>query len=433
MVATLGDESFEIISIHVRYKQMKNGATLRWGVWHEEKDMPLQFPSGWEIIQCNPRGGPDVGSNGLKDAFRNPIGTPPIAEMARGQQSAVIVTDDLSRPTPSERLIPLVIEELIKGGVSRDRISIIMGIASHHTMSRPEIFKKIGRDVAEQFSVRNHNVFDNLDYLGQTSNKTPVYLNKEFMRADVKICVGSILPHGLAGFSGGAKLVLPGVAGIETIYQNHRDDNGYTRGLCNLEGNVMRADMEEVAAMGGLNAIVNVVLNDRRGIIGCVVGQFIEAHRAGCEIAQRAYATRVPKEWDAIVLGAYPKDTEWCQAPSAFAVADSAVDPLIHDKGTVIIGSATTEGAGIHFLMGPGMRLGPEKRPRRQEALGSVHRPLYFSPNVTGHDLEQWGGRPDDLRRTWDGVLKTLQKRHGDRARIAVFPCASMQLGTETI
>ncbi len=129
-------------------------------------------------------------------------------------------------------------------------------------MVRDDILKKVGPEIADRFKVINHNIWENLEYLGKTSNGTPLYLNRDFLSADLKINVGSILPHGDAGFGGGAKLTVPGVACIETLYGNHRSDNGYARGINLLpeSGNVLRSDIEDAARMGKLSAIVNVLL-----------------------------------------------------------------------------------------------------------------------------------------------------------------------------
>lgn len=407
---------------------MGNGSWIRWGCWYGEQTLPLPFPKGWQVVQCNSHGGKKIGDDDLRKAFAHPIGTPRLRELARGKRDAVIVVDDLTRPTPASFLVPLVIDELVRGSIKEERIRIILGIAAHHPLNREQAVKKLGKDIVERFWVQNHCPFENLDYLGKTSNGTPVYLNRDFVLADVKICIGSILPHGLSGFSGGAKMVLPGVAGIESIYQNHRPDNGYRRGIAMLKDNTTRADMEEASKMTGLDAIVNVVLNLNREIVGCFVGQFVEAHRAGCELAQKVYATPVPEECDVAVLSAYPKDSEFYQCINAFAPVTTASKRFVHDEGTYVIASASSEGIGVHYLAGPKMRLGAQWRMIQRQNLTQKPQRLFFSPNVNPHDLEQWGWDGQELCRSWREVIQRLRKRYGKDCRIAVFPCAAMQL-----
>lgn len=407
---------------------MQNLASLRWAAWFGDRDLPLKFPSRWEVHTFQPKGGKDLGERGLRAALAQPIESPTLRELAQGKRDAVIVVDDLTRPTPAHRLLPLVIKELVAGGMEQDNIRIIIGAAAHHPMLREDIIKKVGRDIADTFTVSNHNVFENNEYLGKTSAGTPVYINRDFLRADVKICVGSILPHGGPGFGGGAKLVLPGVAGIETIYQNHRSDNGYARGVNRLEGNVMRSDMEEAAAMAGLNFIVNSVLNPQREIVGLFCGHFIAAHRRGCELARIVYGTPAPRDYDVAILSAYPKDSECYQSGNAMNVMNSAQQPIVHEKGSVVIASAGSQGMGEHFLGGPGFRLGAQRIAARRASSPDRTR-LLFCENVSSRDIERWGGDGDSLCRSWRDVVNRLRDLHGKDARVAVFPCAAMQLG----
>ena len=418
---------------------MTDAPSLRWAAWFGDRDRKAKFPAHWEVRTCAPRGGADIGERGLRSALACPIQSPPLRELARGRQDAVVVVDDLSRPTPAWRLLPLVLEELVAGGIPQDKVRIILGVAAHPPMLRAEIVKKLGRDVAENLSVANHNVFDNTEFLGKTGAGTPVHINRDFLRAELKICVGSILPHGGPGFGGGAKLVLPGVAGVETIYQNHRPDNRFVRGVDRLEGNTMRADMEEVAAMAGLDFIVNTVVNPRREVAGLFCGHFIAAHRAGCELARTVYDTAVPQGYDVAILSAYPKDSDCYQAGTALSPIRTAVAPVVHDDGTVVVASAGSQGMGEHFLNGPGFRLGvssarPEGNatPRQTTSNRQGMEQLLFCENVSERDVERWGGDSSSLCRTWGELVRRLRERYGDRARVALFPCAAMQIVSQT-
>src|SRR5207244_904849 len=143
---------------------------------------------------------------------------------------------------------------------------VIMGIAGHRPLMRQDCIKKLGREAVELLEVKNHHPFENLASMGTTSFGTPVFLNRDFVSAGLKITVGSINPHGGPGFGGGAKLVLPGVAGIESLYHMHRPDVPPTGKLCVVDGNELRDDIEDFARIAGLNAIVHVVINSDAGI-----------------------------------------------------------------------------------------------------------------------------------------------------------------------
>lgn len=405
---------------------MSQSAFIRWACWYGDIDLELTFPDDWQVQTFPMRGGQDIGEEGLRRAFANPMGTPTLAELARGKRDAVIVVDDLSRPTPAARVIPFIIEELARGGIAKENIRFIMGVAAHRPMTRQDCILKLGQEIVDNYQVRNHHLYENLAYLGKTKHNTPVFVNRDFLTADVKICVGSINPHGGPGFGGGAKLVLPGVAGIESIYNNHRGDIPPRGGLNKVDGNETREDMEEFARMAGLTAIVNVVVNERREIAACVVGDVVEAHRVGVGLAREVFATPVPKGWDVGVFNTYPKDVEWVQAGMAFNVWHSAKEPIVHESGTIVLACASSEGAGYHSLYGPEMRLG-SSRGSMKRAFGNRHF-IIFSPNINQFDLNPATRADAVLCRTWEAVVEELKKHHGAGTKVAVFPCSAIQL-----
>lgn len=400
---------------------------IPWAAYFGDIELELTFPAEWDVTVYPPADGPDIGEEGIAQAFAGPIGTPRLAELARGRRSAVIVVDDLSRPTPAHRLVPRILAELEAGGVSRDRTLILMGVANHRPLTREDMVKKLGEEVVSSVRVKNHFSWAHCEYIGTTSRGTPVALNKDFLAADLKILVGSIVPHCKPGFAGGAKLVLPGVASIDTAYAWH-GPNGPPGGLMKVETEA-RLDAEEAARMAGVDAIVNVIPNSRRGIAGLVVGDLVAAHRAGVAIAQRVFATQVPAGVDIGVFTAYPKDTEYCQLSLAFNVWWSAPEPIVHEHGTIVACTAASEGPGFHSLMGPGMRLGGE-----WGAMRNLRRPfmprqmVVFAHGICEHDLSPEARAEMTLCRTWAHALARLRELHGTYARVAVFPCSAIQL-----
>jgi len=152
---------------------------------------------------------PKLNEESFRKAIRNPIGTPPIRELARNKKSVVILFDDLSRPTKAAEIVPFVLEELAAGGVEEKNIQFICALGAHGAMTAIEFTKKLGADILARFNVYNHNTYENCTYIGKTTRGTPVSLNTEFLNADLKIGIGSIVPHQSAGFGGGAKIILP--------------------------------------------------------------------------------------------------------------------------------------------------------------------------------------------------------------------------------
>src|SRR5206468_8936911 len=168
------------------------------------------------------RDGPDVGDAGVRAAFAAPIGAPRLRDLARGRRAPCIVIDDLTRPTPGRRLVPAVLDELAHAGIEARDVLLLAGVANHRPMTRPDLERKVGAEVLAACRVSNHFSWDHCVRIGTTSRGTPVEINAEFLAADLRILVGSIIPHGATGFSGGSKLLMTGIASITSAEAFHR-------------------------------------------------------------------------------------------------------------------------------------------------------------------------------------------------------------------
>ena len=143
----------------------------------------------------------------IKTALRQPIGTPPIRELAKGKEEVVIIVDDTTRGTKSATIVPFVLEELAEAGITDEHIRFIIGYGMHGALDREHMVKKLGEEVVARFPVYNHNPFAGCSFVGTTSTyKTDVYLNDEVLGCDLKIAIGSVVPHSMSGFSGGGKI-----------------------------------------------------------------------------------------------------------------------------------------------------------------------------------------------------------------------------------
>jgi nickel-dependent lactate racemase len=156
--------------------------------WWNDGEAKLSFPRDWEVTACYMQGhnAPKLSKEGFRKAFQNPIGTPPIREMARNKKNVVILFDDLSRPTKVAEIVPFVLEELAVGGVEEKDIQFICALGAHGAMTAIEFTKKLGADILAKFNVYNHNPYENCTYIGATKRGTPVSLNTEFLNADLK-------------------------------------------------------------------------------------------------------------------------------------------------------------------------------------------------------------------------------------------------------
>ncbi len=409
---------------------------MLWKAWYGDEVVKLSFPKRWDVEVVRMHDAPGLDDAAIEAAFDRPIGTKPIEELVTGCKTVVIAADDISRPTKAARLLRPLLARLRRGGIDEENITLIAALGAHRPMTRPEFVAKYGEDVVDAVLTMNHYPFDNLVDAGQTMTGTAM-VNRIFYEADVKIGVGTVFPHGHCGFSGGAKIVLPGVAGIDTIRANHyavsRGEGDATGGIGVVEGNATRLDMEAFARRIGLTAIVNAVVNSERETAGVFVGDVVDAHRAAVDLARRTYATRMPnRRFDVAILNAYPKDTELIQSPNAFnAFGNNGESRALNDGGTAVVMTASTEGRGLHYLYDRGMSLyTPAHEFPAHRALFDHYHTIVFSPNLSDRELYEIYPPQTRLARTWDDVIGMLGELH-EAPSVAVFPFAAMQFPTE--
>ena len=176
---------------------MSNTATVHSRAWYGDGKLTLNFPTGWEVEILGPKDAPELSDAQIEKAFAEPIGTPRIAELAKGSKSAAIVVDDLSRPTPAATVVPVLLRELASAGIPKSEIRFVVGGGSHRPLTDEEIAKKIGADVAAAYQATSHDFMDgDLRALGSLDNGMPIYLNRIVADADFKVCLGGIYPHG---------------------------------------------------------------------------------------------------------------------------------------------------------------------------------------------------------------------------------------------
>ena len=291
--------------------------SIRVAAWADERDIELSFPSDWEVTERRMAGHdrPALTGDQMRAAMENPIGTPRLKELAKGKEKVVILFDDMSKPTPIDCIVPFVLEELHAAGIKDEQIRFLNAPGTHRYLTCWEMAKKLGRETVEKYPVYLHNIYENTVFVGNTSNGTPVYVNREFASCDLRLGIGSIVPHHSAGFGGGAKLVLPGVSGIQTVASHHthmragalaeRAKQG------RVEDNPFRLDMEEAARMAGFHFKVDSILNNRREVVGLFAGDFVAEHRAGVKLAREVYATEGMKDLDLLVINTYPVEVQF--------------------------------------------------------------------------------------------------------------------------
>ena len=307
----------------------------------------------------------------VREALRAPIGCPPLPQLLTPEQRVVIVTADITRPCPSDRLLPHLLDELNRAGIPDAQISVVFGLGTHRAHTPEEQRVLVGDAVLGRVRCLDSDPTD-VREVGTTSRGTPVEVFRAVLEADVRIAVGVIEYHYFVGYSGGVKALVPGVCSERTIQANHRrmTEPGATIGK--HEGNPVREDIEEAGALIGVQFILNVVLDERHRIVAAVAGHPRTAHRAGCAALDAFGRAALDRLADVVVVGAggHPKDLNLYQAQKALDNARLAVRP----GGTIVLVAECPEGLGSatfeSWMQDPG---GPDAilaRIRRQFVLG---------------------------------------------------------------
>jgi nickel-dependent lactate racemase len=392
------------------------------------KPETLSFPDGWEINERRMKGhsSPKLSQEEIHEKLQNPVGTQPLRELARGKNRCVIIFDDMTRPTKQYQLMPSLLKELHDGGISDSDIVFVMATGAHHGRLLSDFQKKLGEGIPEKYLVFNHLCYENLVELGETSNGTPVYINKEVVDSDLKITLGCMMPHFGYGFGGGSKMILPGVAGIDSITHNHRINIGTGPGK--VSENVRRLDSEETARMAGVDFIVNAFFNANCDVVNLVCGDVVEAHRAGVEIAKETYSTKVYPDADIAIGNGYPMANEGYKAYHI-------IRESVREGGDIVFLLYTEEGCRVHHYNG---RFGSDFGGRGWSKTTYLKKPwkmsrvLCVSPQIAKAD-EYYYGEGSTWVKTWTEALENLLEEHGKDAKVALYPTAAMQVSENNL
>jgi nickel-dependent lactate racemase len=279
----------------------------------------------------------------VADALAHPVGTPSLGEMVHSGQRIAIVTSDMTRPCPSQQLVPFVLDELTAAGVPTRDVLVVVALGLHRRMAQRELEEALGRRVFQEVTVVNHDPSHTL-HLGTTENGTPVEIFRPVAEADIRICIGNVDLHYFAGYSGGAKAILPGCASESAVTANHRLMTHLGSGTGRLEGNPVRFDLEQGVELLGVDFILNAVLDNRHQVVGAFAGDVIEAHRMACRMTAQRSRVPVQELADIVVAGAggSPEDVNLYQAQKALDNAALAV----RDGGIIILVGECREGLG---------------------------------------------------------------------------------------
>ena len=287
-------------------------------------------------------------SQAISDALANPIGSKPLAEIAKGKKTACILICDITRPVPNKVILPQILKTIEEAGVPRSGITILIATGLHRPNEGEELVELVGEDIANNYRVENHHGKETSehDYLGITPKGVPVYIDSRYIRAELKITTGLIEPHLMAGYSGGRKVICPGIAGIETVKVWHGPKFlEHPNADCGIvEGNPVHEENTYIALMSGCDFIVNVCVDGNRQITWAGAGDMIKAWEAGVSFVRQVVRVPVKEPVDIVLTSCagYPLDITWYQAVKGLIGAL----PIIKKGGTIILVASLTEGLG---------------------------------------------------------------------------------------
>ena len=284
----------------------------------------------------------------IKSTLRRPIGTPPLQDLVKPGDTVAIVFSDITRPQPRERMLPVLLGEL--SHVSPEKIVLINALGTHRLNTDEELVGMLGKEIVESYRIVQHDAWDrdNMVYLGPTSFGHKTYINGVYMEANVKILTGFIEPHFFAGFSGGPKAVLPGLADERSVLGNHDAEMiGHPRATWGVtEGNPIWEEMREMAAKTEPTFLLNVTLNKNKEITGVFAGDVWQAHAAGTAFARQSVMVPVPEPFDIVITtnSGYPLDLNLYQAVKGM----SAAALVVKEGGSIIAAAECWDGIPDH-------------------------------------------------------------------------------------
>jgi nickel-dependent lactate racemase len=284
----------------------------------------------------------------VEQSLRFPIGAPPLSRLAQGRRSACILVCDVTRPVPNETILKPILRTLEEAGVPGDHILILVASGLHRPNTPAELREMLGEEIAASRRIECHEGRDQAAhrYLGTTPRGVPMWIDRRYLDADLKIAVGLIEPHLMAGFSGGRKLICPGVAGLETIRAWHSPRFlEHLNARCGVvDGNPVHEENTRIAQTAGCDFIVNVCQDGDRRVTTVVAGDMVEAWTRGVDACRRQLSVRASRPADVVVTSGagYPLDATFYQSVKGMAGAL----PIVRDGGDVVVAAEMSEGVG---------------------------------------------------------------------------------------
>ncbi len=389
----------------------------------------LMLPASWHVIELRMADAPALSPDRFTRALDQPLAAPPLDALVPGRRTAAIAVDDLTRPTNTAPLVDWVVTRLRQAGLTADDITVVIASGAHRRASARDIGLKIGA-AAHQVRVVAHDPGGDLATTGVSLGGVPIRMNRTFFEADLRIGIGCVMPHPFAGFSGGGKIVVPGLADLDVLTRTHKFALMGLQGGAQLSGNTFRTQMESAVRDIGLQWSISAVVNSRRETAFLAAGDLVVAHRAAAVAAAKIGSTAPPKQQlDALILNAYPKDGELLQVEAALVALRSGMLKWLAPQAPIVLAAACCEGLGAHALFGPNGRL------FRKASVKSFleMRPLWlFSPGVDVQRARVVTHESYPFYSQWPEVVHALSNHLPHNARVGIVPCGPLQIADGT-
>lgn len=378
----------------------------------------------------------------IRNAIRKPTGSAPLSGIVSPGDTVAVAIDDATRPTPTQDILEVLVEELVTSGVGREQIVVIVATGMHHPLDADQLRALVGQDISAHLKVINHNPYDEagLVYIGQSKHGTPVWVNRVFYEADVKILTGYIAPHEIFGFTGGRKSVIPGLAGEATIRANHHFRWQTYDLRCDslvIDGNPCHEDALDIANNVGVDFAVNVILNANDEVTQVVAGNHHEAWSIGACHAERLVEVVIERPVDVIVSspGGHPHDINLYQTIDTVLVSKKR--PVFKRGSAIVFAADCSQGIGasdMHEVFAVSKTLDDVKRiAERKDGSPGVYAAHVFAHYVAKHQLNIMGYIPGIPHKVLEemfitpvgslnAAIDTCLMMYGSDARILVVP-----------
>ncbi len=400
-------------------------------------DVPIPDPVRAEIVHCRSAAPLADAPSALDAALERPIGCAPLEELAAGKRTAAIPVCDITRPAPNRVTLPPLLERLHRAGIPVEGVTILIATGLHRGATDEEIRTIVGPEIAAKYRVLNHDAknADEHRSLGATRRGTPVYIDKRFLDADLHITLGFIEQHLMLGFSGGRKLIVPGLAGQETIKTIHSPR--FNREPLATEGSIdenpLHHEFLEIAAMARHDFVLDVTLTQEREISGVFAGHPVKAHAAGVGFLESSSLARLPEPVDVAITSSagYPLDLTFYQATKGITAAEHIVKP----GGAILLVAECAEGVGspayarmltefrgyrefLDSIQGTPVEI-DQWQVEKLALAGLKHRLLFYTPGVSPSQLGSLG--PQWFGELNEAVAAALEGLPAD-GRVALIP-----------